>query len=257
MTSLINTEIDDHVFIIILNRPQAMNALCTPLMQQLKHALINAEADDNIKVIVIFGSDKAFAAGADISEMKDKNYSEVYKDNYITKEWEALTTCRKPVIAAVRGFALGGGNELAMMCDIILASPSAKFGQPEVNLGILPGAGGTQRLGKSVGKAKAMDWCLSGRMITAEEAERAGLISQILPEETFIEDTMKIAHNLAKKSLPSLMMIKEAVLTSFETPLSQGITFERRMFHAVFATSDQKEGMTAFLEKRKPVFTDK
>jgi enoyl-CoA hydratase len=254
--ALILTEKNGAVFVITLNRPNAMNALCTPLMQALKDALQQAQQDDTIKVLVIMGSEKAFAAGADIAEMKEKTYIEAYKENYITNAWEALATCRKPVIAAVRGFALGGGAELTMMCDIVLASPTAKFGQPEVNLGILPGAGATQRLGKSVGKAKAMDWCLTGRMISAEEAERAGLVSQILPEETFVDDVMKVAQTLAKKSLPSLMMIKEAVLASFETPLAQGITFERRLFHAVFATHDQKEGMAAFLEKRKPEFKD-
>jgi enoyl-CoA hydratase len=253
---LLLTEQNGAVFVITLNRPQAMNALSTPLMRALKDALHQAEADDGIKVLVILGSEKAFAAGADIAEMKDKTYIEAYKENYITNAWEALANFRKPVIAGVRGFALGGGAELTMMCDIVLASPSAKFGQPEVNLGILPGAGATQRLGKSVGKAKAMDWCLSGRMVSAEEAERAGLVSQILPEETFADDVMKIAQTLAKKSLPSLMMIKESVLASFETPLAQGIAFERRLFHAVFATHDQKEGMAAFLEKRKPDFKD-
>jgi enoyl-CoA hydratase len=253
---LLLTEQNGAVFVITLNRPQAMNALNTPLMRALKDALHQAEADDGIKVLVILGSEKAFAAGADIAEMKDKTYIEAYKENYITNAWEALANFRKPVIAGVRGFALGGGAELTMMCDIVLASPSAKFGQPEVNLGILPGAGATQRLGKSVGKAKAMDWCLSGRMVSAEEAERAGLVSQILPEETFAEDVLKIAQTLAKKSLPSLMMIKESVLASFETPLAQGIAFERRLFHAVFATHDQKEGMAAFLEKRKPDFKD-
>jgi enoyl-CoA hydratase len=253
---LLLTEQNGAVFVITLNRPQAMNALNTPLMRALKDALHKAEADDAIKVLVILGSEKAFAAGADIAEMKDKTYIEAYKENYITNAWEALANFRKPVIAGVRGFALGGGAELTMMCDIVLASPSAKFGQPEVNLGILPGAGATQRLGKSVGKAKAMDWCLSGRMVSAEEAERAGLVSQILPEETFADDVMKIAQTLAKKSLPSLMMIKESVLASFETPLAQGIAFERRLFHAVFATHDQKEGMAAFLEKRKPDFKD-
>ena len=237
---------------LTLNRPEAMNALSSKLMIELGQALNELERDDNILVIIITGNEKAFAAGADIKEMKDKSYMDAYKQDFITDNWEAVTTCRKPVIAAVSGYALGGGCELAMMCDFILASDSAKFGQPEVNLAILPGAGGTQRLTRLVGKSKAMEMCLTGRMMDAEEAERAGLVARVIPQENFMEDVMKTASKIAQKSLPALMMNKECVNRALETTLAEGLLFERRQFHAAFATEDQKEGMAAFSEKRKP-----
>ena len=245
-------ETRDAVGLITLNRPTAMNALNSELMAELSAALDAFEADSAVGAIVITGNEKAFAAGADIKEMKDKSYMDAYKQDFITDNWEAVTTCRKPVIAAVSGYALGGGCELAMMCDFILASDSAKFGQPEVNLAILPGAGGTQRLTRLVGKSKAMEMCLTGRMMDAEEAERAGLVARVIPQETFMEEVMKTASKIAQKSLPALMMNKECVNRALETTLAEGLLFERRQFHAAFATEDQKEGMTAFSEKRKP-----
>jgi len=245
------------VGIITLNRPQALNALNGALMDELTAAVDAFEKDDGIRCMIVTGSEKAFAAGADIKEMQAKTFAEVYSEDFITSNWERVSRARKPVIAAVAGFALGGGCELAMMCDFILAADNAKFGQPEINLGIIPGAGGSQRLARAVGKAKAMEMCLTGRMIDAEEAERAGLVARVVPLADLMTEAMKSANKIAGASLPSLMMAKEAVNRAFETTLSEGIRFERRLFHALFATDDQKEGMAAFSEKRKPSFTNK
>jgi len=241
----------DGVGIITLNRPKALNALSTPLTVEMGEALDNFESDDSIGAILITGSEKAFAAGADIKEMKSKTFMDAYLNDFITSTWERVADCRKPVIAAVAGYALGGGCELSMMCDIIIAADNAKFGQPEINLGIIPGAGGTQRLTRAVGKAKAMDLCLTGRMMDAEEAERAGLVSRIVPAEKLQDEAMEAAKTIAGMSRPSTLICKESVNRAFETTLSEGIHFERRMFHALFATDDQTEGMTAFAEKRK------
>ncbi len=243
-----------HVGLITLNRPKALNALSSPLMAELTEALDAFEADNNIRAMVLTGSEKAFAAGADIKEMQDKTWSEAYMEDSITAGWERLTRCRKPVIAAVAGFALGGGCEVAMMCDFIIAADSAKFGQPEVNLGIPPGAGGTQRLTRFVGKSKAMEMCLTGRFMDAEEAERAGLVSRVVPADDLIADAVKTAEAIASKSMAANMIIKESVNRAYETTLSEGVRFERRMFHACFGSQHQKEGMAAFSEKRKPEF---
>ena len=245
------------VGLIQLNRPKALNALNDALMSELGGALAAFDADPAIGAIVITGSDKAFAAGADIGAMKDWGYMDVYKGEYITRNWERLKSVRKPVIAAVAGYALGGGCELALMCDIIIAADTAKFGQPEIKLGIIPGAGGTQRLPRAVGKAKAMDMILTARMMDATEAERAGLVSRVVPADKLLEEALAAAAQIAEFSLPSVMMAKEAVNRAFESPLSEGVLFERRLFHALFATEDQKEGMAAFLEKRKPKFKHK
>jgi enoyl-CoA hydratase len=234
-----------------LNRPKALNALSSALMAQLSEALDEFEKDDAIGAVVITGSEKAFAAGADIKEMRDKTYVDAYLSNFVTDTWERVAYCRKPVIAAVSGYALGGGCELAMMCDFILAADNAKFGQPEINLGIMPGAGGTQRLTRFVGKSKAMDLCLTGRMMDAEEAERAGLVSRIIPAADLLEEAIKTAQTIAEKSRPSTLMAKESVNRAYEVTLSEGIRFERRLFHSLFATEDQTEGMTAFAEKRE------
>jgi len=245
------------VGLIALNRPQAMNALNDALMNELGEALAAFDADEAIGAIVITGSDKAFAAGADIAAMKDWGYMDVYKGQYITRNWERMKSVRKPVIAAVAGYALGGGCELAMMCDIIFAAESARFGQPEIKLGIIPGAGGTQRLPRAVGKAKAMDLVLTGRMMDAAEAERAGLVSRVVPAERLMDEALAAAERIAEFSLPSVMMAKESINRAYEAPLAEGILFERRLFHALFATEDQKEGMAAFIEKRKPNFKHK
>jgi len=242
------------VGLVTLNRPKALNALNDALMNELGDALAKFDADDGIGAIVITGSDKAFAAGADIGAMKDRGYMDVYKGEYITRNWERIKSIRKPLIAAVAGYALGGGCELAMMCDILIAADTAKFGQPEIKLGIIPGAGGTQRLTRAVGKAKAMDLVLTGRMMDAAEAERAGLVSRVLPADKLIDEALAAAERIAEFSLPSVMMAKEAVNRAYEAPLAEGILFERRLFHALFATEDQKEGMAAFVEKRKPKF---
>jgi enoyl-CoA hydratase len=242
------------VGLITLNRPDALNALCSPLMDELTQALDAFEADPGIGAMVLTGSEKAFAAGADIKEMQAKGWPDIYMEDFITAGWERLARCRKPVVAAVAGFALGGGCEVAMMCDFIIAGDNAKFGQPEVNLAIPPGAGGTQRLTRAVGKAKAMDMCLTGRFMDAEEAERAGLVSRIVPVAELVDEAVKAAETIAAKSLPNAMIIKESVNRAFETTLSEGIRFERRMFHASFGTVDQKEGMSAFAEKRKADF---
>jgi len=243
-----------HVGLITLNRPKALNALSSPLMAELTEALDAFEADNNIRAMVLTGSEKAFAAGADIKEMQDKTWSEAYMEDFISAGWERLTRCRKPVIAAVAGFALGGGCEVAMMCDFIIAADSAKFGQPEVNLGIPPGAGGTQRLTRFVGKSKAMEMCLTGRFMDAEEAERAGLVSRVVPADDLIADAVKTAEAIASKSMAANMIIKESVNRAYETTLSEGVRFERRMFHSCFGSQHQKEGMAAFSEKRKPEF---
>ena len=247
-------EAKGRVGLITLNRPKALNALCDPLVDELGDALTEFEADENIGCIVITGSDKAFAAGADISMMKDFSYMDAYKGDYITRNWEKVKTCRKPVIAAVAGYALGGGCELAMSCDFIIAADSAQFGQPEVKLGILPGAGGTQRLPRAVGKAKAMDLCLTARMMDATEAESAGLVARVIPAEQLLDEALKAATTIAGYSLPVVMMIKESVNRSFESSLAEGLLFERRVFHATFTLDDQREGMQAFADKRKPVF---
>ena len=245
-------EAHDAVGLIKLNRPQALNALSSALMIELAQAVRDFDLDSSIRVMVITGNDKAFAAGADIKEMKDKTYMESYTQNFITDHWEAVMHCRKPVIAAVSGYALGGGCELAMMCDFILAADNAQFGQPEINLGIVPGAGGTQRLTRLVGKSKAMEMCLTGRMMNADEAERLGLVSRVIELDHFMEEVMKTARSIASKSLPALLINKECVNRALETTLAEGLLFERRQFHAIFATEDQTEGMQAFAEKRKP-----
>ncbi|MCX7659997.1 enoyl-CoA hydratase [Caldimonas sp.] len=242
------------VGVITLNRPKQLNALNDALMDQLGQALLAFDADDAIGCMVITGSEKAFAAGADISAMAKWTYMEVYKSDFITRNWETLKRVRKPVIAAVSGFALGGGCELAMMCDIIIAADTAKFGQPEIKLGIIPGAGGTQRLPRAVGKAKAMDLILTGRMMDAVEAERAGLVSRVVPADKLLDETFAAADAICGYSLPSLLAAKECVNRAYESPLDEGLRFERRAFHALFATEDQKEGMDAFLSKRPAVF---
>jgi enoyl-CoA hydratase len=245
------------VGLIRLNRPKALNALCDTLVRELGAALDIFEADDAIGAVVITGSDKAFAAGADIKEMADRSYMDVYLGDFITKGWERVTTCRKPIIAAVAGHALGGGCELAMMCDTVIAADTAKFGQPEILLGVIPGAGGTQRLTRFVGKAKAMDMVLTGRTMDAAEAERSGLVSRVVPAATLIDEAVGMAARIAELSRPSVMLAKEAVNRAYETTLAEGIRFERRVFHSLFATEDQKEGMAAFVEKRKARFKNR
>lgn len=247
------TETRDAVGLITLNRPDALNALNGQMIRELGQALIAFDADDAIGAIVITGSSKAFAAGADIKEMKDFSYMDAYLSDFIS-EWEQVTRCRKPVIAAVAGFALGGGCEMAMMCDFIIAGDNAKFGQPEITLGIIPGAGGTQRLTRLVGKSKAMEMCLTGRMMDADEAERSGLASRVVPVDELLDDAIATATKIAGMSRPTAMMAKEAVDTALETSLREGVHFERRLFHSTFATEDQKEGMAAFAEKRRPDF---
>ena len=242
------------VGLVTLNRPQALNALSDALVDELATALDAFEADDGIGAIVITGSDKAFAAGADITAMQAMSYIDAYKGDFITRNWERVRSCRKPVIAAVAGYALGGGCELAMMCDIVLAADTAQFGQPEVRLGVLPGAGGTQRLPRAVSKAKAMDMCLTARTMDAAEAERAGLVSRVVPAARLVDEALATAERIAGFSLPAVMMIKECVNRAYESPLAEGLLFERRTFHAAFALDDQKEGMAAFAEKRKAVF---
>ncbi|MFT4070136.1 enoyl-CoA hydratase [Paraburkholderia sp.] len=242
------------VGLITLNRPKALNALNDALMDELGTALREFDADDAIGAIVVTGSEKAFAAGADIGMMASYTYMDVYKGDYITRNWETVRSIRKPIIAAVAGFALGGGCELAMMCDIIFAADTAKFGQPEIKLGIMPGAGGTQRLPRAVSKAKAMDLCLTARFMDAAEAERAGLVSRVIPAASLLDESIAAAATIAEFSLPAVMMVKESVNRAYETTLAEGVNFERRLFHSLFATEDQKEGMAAFVEKRKPVF---
>jgi enoyl-CoA hydratase len=245
------------VGLVTLNRPKALNALNDHLMDELGSALLAFDADPAIGAMVITGSEKAFAAGADIGAMKDWSYMDVFHSEYISRNWETLRRIRKPVIAAVAGYALGGGCELAMMCDIIIAADSARFGQPEIRLGIIPGAGGTQRLPRAVGKAKAMDLVLSARMMDAAEAERSGLVSRVVAADKLLEEALAAATAIAEHSLPVLMMAKEAINRAYEAPLSEGMLFERRLFHSLFATVDQKEGMAAFVEKRPPRFRHK
>jgi enoyl-CoA hydratase len=244
----------DRIGLVTLNRPKALNALCAELIAELEQALNDLEADPNVAVIVVTGSEKAFAAGADIKEMKDRDFVDVFTSDFITKGWERLSQCRKPTIAAVAGYALGGGCELAMMCDLIIAAETAKFGQPEISIGTIPGAGGTQRLTRALGKAKAMDLVLTGRMMDAQEAERSGLVARIVPAEKLLEEALAVAAKIASFSLPATLMAKEAVNRAFETSLAEGLKFERRLFHSTFATLDQKEGMAAFAEKRPPSF---
>ena len=244
------------VGLIRLNRPQALNALNAALIADVSHAVDQWEADDHIGCIVITGSDKAFAAGADIKEMQSKTYMQAYKEDFIGA-WDRIARCRKPTIAAVAGFALGGGCEVAMMCDIIIAADTAKFGQPEIKLGVMPGAGGTQRLTRFVGKAKAMEMCLTGRMMDAAEAERTGLVSRVVPAADLLADALKTAAAIADMSLVATMMTKETINRAYESTLTEGIRFERRVFHSMFATDDQSEGMAAFVEKRKPAFKNK
>jgi enoyl-CoA hydratase len=245
------------VGLVRLNRPQVLNALNDQLMTELGQALMDFDSDDNIGAMVITGNDKAFAAGADIGAMATFTYMDVYKSEYITRNWETIRNIRKPVIAAVRGFALGGGCELAMMTDFIICADNAKFGQPEIKLGIIPGAGGTQRLPRAISKAKAMDLCLTGRLMDAAEAERAGLVSRVVPADKCLDEAIEAATVIAAYSNPSVMMAKESINRAFEGSLSEGMLFERRMFHSLFATEDQKEGMAAFVEKRKPDFKNK
>jgi enoyl-CoA hydratase len=242
------------VGLVTLNRPKALNALNDALMDELGAALTEFDANEAIGCIVITGSERAFAAGADIGMMAKYSYMDVYKGDYITRNWETIRRIRKPVIAAVGGYALGGGCELAMMCDIVIAADSARFGQPEVKLGTMPGAGGTQRLPRAVSKAKAMDLCLTARMMDAAEAERAGLVSRIVPADKLVGEAVSAAETIAGYSLPVVMMIKESVNAAYETTLNEGVHFERRLFHSTFATEDQKEGMAAFVEKRAPNF---
>ena len=242
------------VGLVTFNRPQVLNALNDMVMNELGDALHKFDADEAIGCMVITGSDKAFAAGADIGAMKDWGFTDVYKSEYITRNWEKIRAVRKPVIAAVAGYALGGGCELSMMCDFIIASETAKFGQPEIKLGIIPGAGGTQRLPRAVSKAKAMDMCLTGRMMDAAEAERAGLVSRVVPADKLLDEALAAANQICEFSLVSIMAAKESINRAYESTLTEGVLFERRLFHALFATEDQKEGMAAFVEKRKPKF---
>ena len=247
----------DAVGIITLNRPKALNALSAALTKELETALIELDGDNSIGCMVITGSEKAFAAGADIKEMQPKSYMDAYLDDFITVAWEHFSKIRKPIIAAVSGYALGGGCEIAMMCDFIIAADNAKFGQPEITIGTIPGAGGTQRLTRFVGKSKAMEMCLTGRMMDAEEAERSGLVSRVVPFEELMDECLKTAAQIAALSRPSVMMAKESVNKAYEMTLSEGIKFERRLFHSTFATEDQKEGMSAFAEKRKANFKNR
>jgi enoyl-CoA hydratase len=251
---LILTETQGRVALITLNRPRQLNALNDQLMDELGAALLAFDADEAIGAIVITGNEKAFAAGADIAAMARWSYMDVYRSGYITRNWETLTRIRKPVIAAVSGFALGGGCELAMMCDIVIAAENARFGQPEIKLGVIPGAGGTQRLPRAVGKAKAMDLCLTARLMDAHEAERAGLVSRVVPTDRVLDEALAAGLTIAQYSLPSVMMAKEAINRAYEVPLAEGVLFERRSFHSLFATEDQKEGMDAFIAKRAPDF---
>lgn len=246
----------DEVGVITLNRPQALNALNSTLLKELRHVLASFSRDDSIGAIVITGSAKAFAAGADIKEMQSLDFVDAYLGDFLGG-WDDVASCRKPVIAAVSGFALGGGCELAMMCDFIIASDTAKFGQPEITLGVIPGMGGSQRLTRAVGKAKAMDLVLTGRKMDAAEAERAGLVSRVVAQERLMDEAIEAATTIASLSRASVMMAKESVDRSFEVSLSEGLRFERRLFQSLFATQDQKEGMSAFVEKRKPVFTNR
>ncbi len=251
---LIKFEKKESVGILKLNRLEALNALCRDLMDELGNRLRECEEDPSIHCIVLTGSEKAFAAGADIKEMLDQKYEGTDPEHFVTEGWEKLSACKKPIIAAVSGYALGGGCEIAMMCDFIIAGESARFSQPEVTIGTMPGAGGTQRLPRFIGKAKAMDMCLTGRMISAQEAEVAGLVSRVVPDDSVLEHTLEVAHKIASFSLPVVMKIKESINKSLEVPLEEGLKYERQQFHSTFALEDQKEGMRAFIEKRKPTF---
>jgi enoyl-CoA hydratase len=245
------------VRIIRLNRPKALNALSDGLMTDLERALQAFDADDSASVLILTGNDRAFAAGADIKEFAAKDFKDAYLGDIITKNWERVTLCRKPVIAAVAGYALGGGCELALMCDTVVAADTAKFGQPEITIGTIPGAGGTQRLARFIGKAKTMDMCLTGRMMDAAEAERCGMVSRVVPADKLLDEALAMANRIAEMSRPVAMMAKEAVNRAFETPLAEGVKFERRLFHSTFALEDRKEGMTAFVEKRKPSYKNR
>jgi enoyl-CoA hydratase len=245
------------VGIVRLNRPKALNALCAALIEELGQALDAFEADDAVGCVIVTGSEKAFAAGADIKEMQSKGFPGVYLDDFITAGWERITTCRKPIVAAVAGYALGGGCEVAMMCDTIIAADTAKFGQPEITLGTIPGSGGTQRLTRFVGKAKAMDMCLTGRMMDAAEAERSGLVSRVVPADRLMAEALGVAEKIASMSRPSAMMAKECVNRAYETTLAEGVRFERRLFHSTFALEDRQEGMAAFIDKRAPQFKNR
>lgn len=250
-------EVEDYVALVKLNRPDALNALNAQLLTELAGAMAAAQANDKVRCIVLTGSEKAFAAGADIKMMSEKSFTDVFTEDLFGGETAEIARVRKPIIAAVSGYALGGGCELAMLCDFIIASDTAKFGQPEVNLGVMAGIGGTQRLTRAIGKAKAMDMNLTGRFMDAEEAERSGLVSRIVPAKKLMEEAMAAASKIAEKSMLSVMAIKEAVNRSFEVPLQEGLLIERRLFHSMFATEDQKEGMAAFVEKRTPQFRDR
>ncbi|VAV97699.1 Enoyl-CoA hydratase =_ degradation of branched-chain amino acids and alpha-keto acids [hydrothermal vent metagenome] len=253
----IQTKTEGQVGVITLNRPDALNALNAQMTGELAQALAEFEGNPEIGCVVLTGSRKAFAAGADIKELQDRNFIDLYMNDPFTETWEAVARFKKPIIAAVAGYALGGGCEIAMMCDFILAADNAKFGQPEINLGVMPGAGGTQRLSRFVGKSKAMEMCLTGRMMKADEAERVGLVSRVIAADELMDEAMSAAQNIADKSLPIAIMTKEAINTAYETTLAQGIRFERRVFHSQFATEDQAEGMTAFVEKRAPHFKNR
>ena len=253
----INVTVDDHVATIQMNRPDALNALNAELLSELAKAVTDADHNDKVRCIILTGSEKAFAAGADINEMAETTFVEAFASDMFTAETEALNRCRKPIIAAVSGYALGGGCELAMMCDFIIAADTAKFGQPEINLGTMAGIGGTQRLTRIVGKSKAMEMHLTGRFMDAEEAERSGLVSRVVPAKKLMEEARAAADKIAEKSALTAMAVKEAVNRSYETTLREGLLFERRLFHALFATEDQSEGMSAFLEKRQAQFRDK
>lgn len=250
-------EINDHVGLIRLNRPDAMNALNSALLRELACVLKSMQENESVRAIVLTGSDKAFAAGADIAEMAEKSFVDMFRSDFFASEAEAVMACRKPIIAAVAGYALGGGCELAMMCDFIIAADTAKFGQPEINLGVIAGIGGTQRLTRFVGKSKSMEMHLTGRFMDAEEAERSGLVSRVVPAKKLLEDALATAGKITEKSSLTNMAVKEAVNRAYETTLREGILFERRLFHSLFATQDQKEGMAAFLEKREPQFRGK
>jgi enoyl-CoA hydratase len=253
----ITVDVENHVALIRLNRPDALNALNTQLLSELCQALEDADANEKVRCIIVTGSEKAFAAGADIKEMSGKSFGDVFTENLFADASDRVTNIRKPIIAAVAGYALGGGCELAMACDFIIAADTAKFGQPEINLGVIAGMGGTQRLTRFVGKSKSMDMNLTGRFMSAEEAERSGLVSRVVPAKKLIEEALSTAQKIAEKSMLTTIAAKEAVNRSYETTLSEGILFERRVFHSMFATEDQKEGMDAFLEKREPQFRDK
>jgi len=255
--ALVKIETRGRVGLLVLDRPKALNALNNDVVAELAAALRTFDADPGIGAVVLTGSEKAFAAGADIDAMRNWSYTDVFNQDYLGHDWEALRRIRKPIIAAVSGYALGGGCELAMLCDFIIAAENARFGQPEINLGIIPGFGGTQRLVRAIGKSKAMDMILTGRMITAAEAELAGLVSRVVPNERLLDEALEAAALIASKSQPSVMMAKECVNRAFETPLHEGLLFERRNFHALFSTEDQKEGMAAFIEKRRPEFKNR